>query len=140
LFAQGNADFKSESDLIECQPAPSYCSGLLQRCHARKHDQKEKIMSADITKRLSDELKNIASDAEDLVKVQGEQLAEKTKQIRDRLAETLQAAQETLDSLETRAQASVKAADQAIRTHPYQSIGIALAVGVALGLLIRPKQ
>jgi ElaB/YqjD/DUF883 family membrane-anchored ribosome-binding protein len=35
--------------------------------------------------------------------------------------------------------AGAKAADQIIRKHPYESIGIALGVGLLIGVLVRRK-
>ena len=93
----------------------------------------------DIKEKLSEELKSIAEDAEELVRARGAELAEKTQEIRDRLASALETAEETLGALESKAAAGVKAADQAIRKYPYQSLGVALGVGLALGLLFKRK-
>jgi len=51
-----------------------------------------------------------------------ENLIEKGKEVRERLQDQTAAA--------------AKAADKAIREHPYQAVGIALGVGVLVGLLV----
>jgi ElaB/YqjD/DUF883 family membrane-anchored ribosome-binding protein len=93
----------------------------------------------DIQERLSDELKTIAAEAEELVRARGEELAERTKEIRAHLAEALKTADETLDTIESKAAAGMRAADRVIRDHPYQTIGVALGIGLALGLLLKRK-
>jgi len=92
-----------------------------------------------IQEKLSEELKSIVADAEELVWARGAKLAEKTEEIRDRLASALETARETLDTLETQATDGVKKADQAIRKYPYQSMGVALGIGLAIGLLFKQK-
>jgi ElaB/YqjD/DUF883 family membrane-anchored ribosome-binding protein len=96
-------------------------------------------MNQDITENLSDELKTIAAEAEELIKTKSNDLAERTKEIRDRLAAALDTAQQTLDTLETQAADKAKKADHLIRSSPYQAVGIALAVGLALGLFLKRK-
>ena len=93
----------------------------------------------DMTEKLTSELRAIADQAEDLLEAQGKDLTEKTREIRDRLAGALSTTQETLETLETQAAAGIKAADRAIRSHPYQSIGIALGLGLIAGLLIKRR-
>lgn len=93
----------------------------------------------DLPENFSDELKSIAQEAEELVRARGEEFAERTKEIRDRLAGALETADETLKSVESQAAAGVRAADRAIREHPYQSLGVALGIGLALGLLLKRK-
>lgn len=44
------------------------------------------------------------------------------------------------DNLQDKAATGLKATDRTIRTHPYQTIGIAFGVGVLLGFLLRPKK
>ena len=93
----------------------------------------------DMTTQLSAELKKLAAEAETLLESSTKDLAEKTKDIRDHLASALETAQKTVDTLETQAQTGMKAADQTIRSHPYQSIGVALGLGLALGLVMNRR-
>lgn len=93
----------------------------------------------ELREQLSGEIRGIASEAEKLIEVKGQELAERTQDIRDRLQGALQTAQETLQLLQTQTQESIKTADKAIRSHPYQAIGIAVGVGLVLGMLMKKK-
>ena len=88
------------------------------------------------TDKLVKDLKTCACDAEELIKATAGELNDKTKEARLRLKNTLNAAKESCEALEGKALNSVKAADRKIRTYPYESIGIALGVGLVLGVLI----
>ena len=46
---------------------------------------------------------------------------------------------EVIERAEEKAVERAKAADKAIRAHPYQTIGIAFAVGLLVGFLARRK-
>ncbi|MEP6662944.1 MAG: DUF883 family protein [Verrucomicrobiota bacterium] len=86
--------------------------------------------------KLAEDLRMIASDAEELIKAGGSELAEKSKEVRDRLRQVLADAKETCARLEERAEEGVRQADQLVRNNPYRSIGIALGAGFVIGLLI----
>ena len=81
------------------------------------------------TEKLVKDLKTCACDAEDLIKAKAEEINDKTREARLRL-------KVTADSARERALDGVKAADRVIRTNPYPTLGIALGVGVLLGVLI----
>jgi ElaB/YqjD/DUF883 family membrane-anchored ribosome-binding protein len=95
-----------------------------------------KIMKIETDKLIHD-LKNISSDAEELLKSAGGEINEKTKAVRHRLNGALQSAKESCEVLQERAIESIAAADQTIRRHPYQTLGIALGIGVLVGLVLR---
>src|SRR5262245_42098314 len=99
------------------------------------------VMSANgiNTERLVADMKLVMRDAEDLLKATAEEVGVKTKEARLQLSETLRAAQEKCGELEARAIESAKTADKTIREHPYQSMGIALGVGLVLGILLQRK-
>lgn len=88
---------------------------------------------------LSHELKQLAAEAEELVGKGGEDLAEKARDLRDRLADLLQVVQESVGDLEERASEGLKEVDKNIRRNPYPAIAIALGVGLAAGLLLKRK-
>ena len=88
------------------------------------------------TDKLMKDLKACACDAEELIKATAGELNDKTKEARLRLKATLNSAKESCEALEEKAVNGVKIADRKIRTYPYESIGIALGVGLVLGLLI----
>ena len=85
------------------------------------------------TEKLVKDLKNCACDAEDLIKAKATDLNDKA---RLRLKATLTSAKETCEALEEKALKSVKATDRAIRANPYPTVGIALGVGLVIGILI----
>jgi ElaB/YqjD/DUF883 family membrane-anchored ribosome-binding protein len=58
---------------------------------------------------------------------QGEQKA--------KLEGVIEKAKEVCERLQTQTAAAAKAADKAIREHPYQAVGIAFGVGVLIGVL-----
>ena len=89
------------------------------------------------TEQLAEELKAIAAQAEELIEAKGDELARRAREIRDRLGNVLDTAQVTVDTIEAQASAGLKKADRTIRAHPYQSIGLALGIGLAVGLLMK---
>ena len=58
---------------------------------------------------------------------------EKVGEARKRLAEALESAKEIAGRVRDKAVEGAKAADETVREHPYQAIGIALGVGVLVG-------
>jgi ElaB/YqjD/DUF883 family membrane-anchored ribosome-binding protein len=96
-------------------------------------------MNANGNEKLSDELRSLAESAGELFNVNIKDQPPATGQIRDRLAETLESAEKTLDMLNRKASEGVKSTDELIRTRPYQAIGVALGVGLLIGLLIKRK-
>ena len=52
-----------------------------------------------------------------------------------RLEAATEKAKEVYEKLQNKTTAAAKATDQAVRTHPYQAMGIAFGVGVLIGVL-----
>ena len=88
------------------------------------------------TDKLVKDLKAVACDAEELMKTTAGELNEKSREARLRLKTALEGARESCECLRERAAEGVKATDRAIRTRPYESLGIALGAGVLLGFLL----
>lgn len=88
---------------------------------------------------VSQNLKNMARDAEDFVKETSSGLGDRARDARARLAASLASARESLGHLNEKAIAGAKATDKVIRDHPYQSIGIAFGVGILIGVLVTRK-
>jgi ElaB/YqjD/DUF883 family membrane-anchored ribosome-binding protein len=90
--------------------------------------------------RVITDLKTLARDAESLLKATANDLSDKGKELRAQLAQTLERAKATCNELQERTVASAKAAakraDTVIRSHPYESLGVAFAVGVLIGVLV----
>jgi len=91
------------------------------------------------TDRLVSDLKTVARDTEDLLKASVGEMGDKAREARARLTGALERAKESCERLQEKAVASAKATDKVIRDHPYQTIGIALGVGVLIGVLVTRK-
>jgi len=59
---------------------------------------------------------------------------EKTN-IRAKLESAIEKAKDACERLEGKTVAAAKTADKAVRTHPYQAMGIAFGVGLLVGVL-----
>lgn len=93
--------------------------------------------------RVMADLKALATDAEALLRATADDVSDKARDARSRLNAAIEKAKSTCADLQERsmetAKEAVKKADDAIRTHPYESIAIAFGVGVLLGALLRRK-
>jgi ElaB/YqjD/DUF883 family membrane-anchored ribosome-binding protein len=93
--------------------------------------------------RVLSDLKTLARDTEDLLKVTAGDVTQKGRELRARLARSLERAKETGARLQEQtvasARAAAKQADVVIRAHPYQSIGVAFALGVMIGVLVKRR-
>ena len=95
--------------------------------------------NAGSSERLAADLKRVVRDSEELLKDSAGAVGEKANELRERLAERLEAAKEAYRRFEARAKEGAKATDKVIRDHPYQSIGIAFGLGVLIGVLVARK-
>jgi len=89
--------------------------------------------------KVKQDLRVLVRDAEELLKATAGDMSDKTKEVRSRLSEALGKAKVTCQELEEKTIATAKATDQVIRTHPYESIGIAFGVGLLIGVLVARK-
>jgi ElaB/YqjD/DUF883 family membrane-anchored ribosome-binding protein len=81
------------------------------------------------------DLKQVVSDAEELLKLTAGDAGEKMKELRGRLTRTLDSARATCESLQGKTAEAARATDQVIRDHVYESIGAAFGLGVLVGVL-----
>ena len=88
------------------------------------------------TAQLQSDLKVVVHDIEELLKTAAGQLNEKTA---GQLGIVLERAKSLGRQLEIRTSAGLRQADQAIRQHPYQSLGIAFAAGALIGVLVHRR-
>ena len=91
------------------------------------------------THAISDELGTLAEDARALMAATADVAGEKVSEARKRLAAALEDSKELAGRVRDKAVEGAKAADEAIREHPYQAIGIALGVGALIGLLVASR-
>ena len=82
---------------------------------------------------------NLAEDARELLAATANVAESKVVEARKRLAVALDRGKQAWGQVQDRAVAQARAADEVIRDHPYQSIGIAFGVGALLGLLLRRR-
>jgi ElaB/YqjD/DUF883 family membrane-anchored ribosome-binding protein len=86
--------------------------------------------------KLAADLRLVISDAEALLRATVGQAGETAAAARAKMQETLESAKLELGPLAEEAAERVRAADDYVRTNPWQAVGIAALVGIALGLLI----
>lgn len=85
--------------------------------------------------KIKEDLRTLVRDAEEMIKATAGDLSEKAQNARSRLSDAVQRAKATCHRLEEKTIAAAKATDKVIRDHPYESIGIALGVGMLIGIL-----
>jgi ElaB/YqjD/DUF883 family membrane-anchored ribosome-binding protein len=87
-------------------------------------------------KRLTNDLKQVTRDAEDLLKATAGQAGDKVKEIRGRLSDALDSAKASCEKLQDQAADAARATDRVIRRRPYESIGVAFGLGLLIGILV----
>jgi len=85
---------------------------------------------------VQESLANLVEDAQALLAATTNVAEAKVVEARKRLAGALERGKETWGEIQDSAAAQAKMADELIREHPYESIGIAFGVGALVGLLI----
>ena len=90
--------------------------------------------------KLAADLRLVISDAEALLRATVGQAGEATAAARAKMQESLESAKLKLGPLGEEAaeqvRSAVRATDDYVRANPWQAVGIAALVGIALGLLI----
>ncbi len=89
--------------------------------------------------KLAEDLRLVAEDAEELMKVAGGELGERTREVRERLSAALDNAKTRCAELSEQAEEGLRVADRSIRANPYRSVGIALSAGLLLGFLLKRR-
>jgi ElaB/YqjD/DUF883 family membrane-anchored ribosome-binding protein len=82
---------------------------------------------------------DLADDARALLAATANAAETKVVEARKRLNAALVRGKEAWGEVQDRAVAKARAADEVIRDHPYQSIGIAFGIGALLGLFLRRR-
>lgn len=83
----------------------------------------------------SDDLKALLRDAEQVLAGAGDVADEKVTELRQRMRAALDGSSDRLERLRETAREQADRADEYVRSHPYQSIGVAAAVGALIGIL-----
>jgi ElaB/YqjD/DUF883 family membrane-anchored ribosome-binding protein len=74
-------------------------------------------------------------EGEELLNAAAGEQGEKGRALRAKLETAIEKAKALYERLEEKTVAAAKAADQSVREHPYQAIGIAFGVGLLIGVL-----
>ncbi|MEY2409456.1 MAG: ElaB protein [Verrucomicrobiota bacterium] len=85
---------------------------------------------------ISNDVGILAEDARALMAATADVAGEKVAEARKRLGAALESGKELYGRVRERAVEGAKAADQSVREHPYQAIGVALGLGALLGYLM----
>ncbi|MGA2245382.1 MAG: DUF883 family protein [Verrucomicrobiota bacterium] len=86
--------------------------------------------------KLSDNVQGVMDDAEELMRATSGQTGERITEIRHRLSSAIESTKANLNKLKDKAVEAAKATDHTIREHPYESLGVAFAVGLLIGVLV----
>jgi len=97
------------------------------------------MTTQEANEKLARDLKLVMRDAEELLKATAGQAGEKLGEIRTRLSSALETARSTYGQMQDKTVEAAKAADQVIRDHPYESLGVAFGAGLLLGVLMTRK-
>lgn len=87
------------------------------------------------TERLLEDLKEVVRDGEDLLRAGSEGLSDSGRAAREKLSAALDAARETQRRLQDHAITGAKTAQRLVHDYPYQSVGMALGLGLLIGVL-----
>ena len=97
-------------------------------------------MSVANKEKLVSDLKVVISDTEELLRATAGAAGEKVGDLRERLAVSLRDAKERIVDLEValvdKTKAAARATDDFVHEEPWKAVGVAAAVGLALGVLI----
>lgn len=97
-----------------------------------------KKAAAESPEQIMENLRTLIAEAEKTLGAEFTEGAEHSLgELRDRLAETKQKAEHYLSVARDKVVHGAKQADATIRAHPYESLAVALGVGVLIGALIR---
>ncbi len=90
--------------------------------------------------KLVDDVKVVLQDADVLLRETAGQLGEKAKEARERLDRGVKIARERLFEVQKQsveqAKVAAKATDEFVHDHPWQSVGVAFAVGALIGVIL----
>ena len=92
--------------------------------------------SALARQRLVDDLNNLVTDTELLLKTTAGDLSEKARETRERVRDGIARAKASVAELQQRGVQAAKRADTLVRNHTYESVLTALAVGVVVGFCL----
>ena len=87
-----------------------------------------------------DELRTLILDAESALSNAGDVADEKLVELKEKLQSAIDSTKSTVTRWKNNVVDTGKRADQVVRTHPYESVGIALAAGLILGYALSSRR
>ena len=87
------------------------------------------------TEAISHDIGQLANDARALLEATADVAGERVADARKRLTYALDRAREEANGVRLKVLRGAHAADDTVRSHPYQAIGVALGVGAVLGFV-----
>jgi ElaB/YqjD/DUF883 family membrane-anchored ribosome-binding protein len=108
------------------------------------NDYRSKDVSIDAaSKQFASDFRAVVADAEALIEATANQGDEKLIEIRSKAQESVRLAKATLEEMQAammvKSKEAADALDVYVHESPWQSIGIAAGVGVAIGLMLRSR-
>lgn len=96
---------------------------------------------ATVTKeKLAEDLRTVIADAEELLRATAGQAGEKFAATRQKVQDSIERARAELSDVEEllvdQGKEAARVADEYVRAHPWQSVGIAAGIGIIIGLLV----
>jgi ElaB/YqjD/DUF883 family membrane-anchored ribosome-binding protein len=93
--------------------------------------------------KLVDDLSAVLAEAEEMLKRAAVETGDKARDLRSQVETRLLRAKLRLQEIEgeavDRAKAAARATDDYVHDHPWQAIGVAAAIGLAVGLLLNRR-
>lgn len=90
--------------------------------------------------KLMDDLRQVIADTEELLRMTADEVGDNVSEVRGRIQRRLQSARSQLAELQGTAAAAVReaghATDEYVHQNPWTSIGIGVAIGLLVGLVI----
>ncbi len=88
-------------------------------------------------------VKSVIADAEELLKAAAASSGERAVELREKALTSLRSAKEAVQDAQVvvleKSKAAARATDDYVHDHPWQSVGVAAAVGFVIGLLINRR-
>ncbi len=92
------------------------------------------------TAKLVDDFRTLTRDAEMLLRSTAGDAGDQAREVRKKLAQMLEVARGSMETVQEKVVAGAKATDRTIRDHPYETLGIGFGVGIVLGMLLGRRQ
>jgi ElaB/YqjD/DUF883 family membrane-anchored ribosome-binding protein len=102
----------------------------------KKRKQTENLKNMNKHTTTSSDMGTLAEDARALMAATADVAGEKVGEARKRLSAALESARDVAGRVRDKAVEGAKAADEAVREHPYQAIAIGIGVGAILGYVL----